>query len=240
MKNNQPSLLLTFSIYAIGIAAGMLLILMAAWGDMESASYGFARLANAGLRGLRCPILLTRNETGTITLDISNRTDGQISPSIRAQISTALLQPEEFVEHIEVAPGESRRVEWQVGPENIDLGSFIFAKVLFYSAYPIPSQESTCGILVLDLPGSGQVIVSVLVFLSLAGTGWGLYQIYRLPALREWRRKHSGSTTFLAIMVVLGVVLSFIGGWLSTLIVLVRAFLTALIIVSSVLAGRVR
>ncbi|HSL42973.1 MAG TPA: hypothetical protein VK897_06040 [Anaerolineales bacterium] len=240
MKNNRLSLLLTFSSYAIGVAAGMLLILVAAWGDMESASYGFSRLANAGLRGLRCPVLMTRSETGRIALQVSNTTDSQISPSIRAQISTSSLQPEEFVDHIQVAPGASQTLEWKVDSENIDLGSFIFAKVLFFSAYPIPSQETTCGILVVDLPGSGQVIVSVLVVLSLAGMGGGLYQINRLPALKDWRRKHLGSITFLASMVVLGLVFSFTGGWISTLLVLVITLLTALIIVSTVLAGRVR
>ena len=240
MKNNQLSLLLAFSSYAIGVTAGMFLILFAAWGDMESASYGFARLANAGLRGLSCPILMTREETGTIALNVSNRTDRRISPSIRTQLSTSSLQPEQFVEHIELAPGTSKRLEWAVGPENIDLGSFIFAKVLFYSAHPIPSQETTCGILVLDLPGRGQMLVYVSLVVSLAGLGWGLYQVNRSPGLKEWRRKHMGLMAFLAVIVVLGLVLSFIGGWLSTLIVLVVALLTALILLSSVLVSRSR
>jgi hypothetical protein len=232
MKSNQPSLLFDFTSYVIGVLVGLFLILIAAWADMESTSYGFARLANAGLRGLSCPVLMTRDETRMISLSVSNKTDGRISPSIKTQISTSLL-PEQFLENIELAPGRSKRLEWAVGPENIDLGSFIFAKVLLFSAYPLPSQEATCGIFVIDLPGNGQVILPVLLMLSLLGMAWGLHRINRFRALNKWATKYFGSMAFLALMIVLGLVIGFIGSWVPAVLVLVVALLISVILLSS-------
>lgn len=240
MQNNQFSRLLGFLSYGIGVTVGFVLILIATWADMESSTYGFARLADAGLRGLHCPVLMTRDENSTISLDVSNRTDNQLSPSIKTLISTRLI-PEEFLENIQLTPGQSKRLEWSVDAENIDLGSFIFAKVLFFSAYPLPSREATCGIFVVDLPGTGKVIVPVLVALSLISTGWGLFHLNKLQvSSNRWLKKHMSSLTFLAIMIVLGLVLSFVGGWILSLLVLIVTLLLIIILLSSWFGDRSR
>ena len=239
MKRAQPPLIFDFSVYAIGIAIGFFLILVGAWADMEASAYGFPRLANAGLGGLRCPILMTSGEAGMISLNVSNPTDAQISPSIKALVSTALL-PEEFLEHIQLTPGESKRLEWRVDIRNIDLERFIFAKVLLYSAYPLPSQEATCGIFIIDLPGSGRMLVPVLTSLSLIGIGWGLYRIKSSHASKDMSRKYMGSMTFLALVILSGLLLSFTGGWILSLLVLVVALLLIVILASSVLIAKSR
>lgn len=237
MRNNPPSLLLGLLSYTIGVAVGLFLILVAAWADLESTMYGFPRLASGGLGGLQCPILMTRDETATISFDISNTTDNRISPSVRAHISTRLL-PEEFLENFELTPGESKRLEWPVDPENIDMERFIFAKVLLFSSHPIPSREATCGIYILDLPGTGQILLPILVALSLVSTGWGLYSINRFRGSNEWLMKHAGSITFLAGIVALGFVLIFIGGWILSLLVVVLALLMIVVLLSSLLVSR--
>lgn len=232
MNNNHPSLLLGLLSYVIGVAVGLFLIVASTWADMESTFYGFERLASAGLDGLSCPILMTRNETRTISLDISNTTDRQISPSIKTQLSTPAL-PEEFNETIQIASGESRRLEWAIGPENIDLDRFIFAKVLLFSAFPLPSREATCGIFVVNLPGSGRVILPVVILLSLAGIGWGLVRLTRRRLSMPWLEKHMNSLIFLAALVVLGFLVSFLGGWVPSLGVLILAVLIIIILLSS-------
>jgi hypothetical protein len=237
VKNNRRPLLLGISAYGIGVAAGFFLIFVAAWADMESSAYDFPRLANAGLGGLHCPVLMTPEETGTIALDVSNKTGDRISPAIKTLISTRLL-PEEFLEGIQLTPGESKRLEWPVDAGNIDMGNFIFAKVLFYSAYPLPSREATCGIFVLDLPGTGRIIVPVLMALSFLSMGWGLYRINRLSISNEQMRKYRGSMTFLAIMIGLGLLLSFSAGWISTMLVLIVALLLIIILLSSLFVDK--
>src|SRR5215216_1609188 len=239
MRNHRLSLLLDFSIYTIGVGVGLFVILVAAWADVEASAYDFPRLANAGLTGLHCPILMTPHETSKVSLNVSNRTGGKISPSIKAEISTRLL-PEEFLEDVQLMPGESKRLEWRVDAENIDMGNFIFAKVLLFSAYPLPTREATCGIFVLDLPGTGRTILPVLVTLSLLSMGWALYRINRFSIANQQLRKHIGSMAFLAVMITLGLVLSFIGGWISSVLVLVVTLLLILILLGSLVADKSR
>jgi hypothetical protein len=238
-NNNKLIRLLGFSSYGIGIAAGFFLILVATWADMESSAYDFPRLANAGLRGLHCPILMTPAETSMISLDISNPTENRISPAIKTLLSTRLV-PEQLLEGTQLTPGESKRFTWSVDATNIDLGSFIFAKVLLYSAHPLPTRETTCGILVIDVPGTGRVIVPVLVVLSLAGMAWGLHTLQGLRLNPGRLRKYMGSMMFLAILISLGLVLSFLGGWLSSLIVVVVSLLLMIVLLSSLFVDQPR
>jgi hypothetical protein len=236
---NNPKRLLGFLSYGIGVAVGFFLIFVATWADIEANSYDFPRLANAGLGGLRCPVLMTPDETSTISLNVSNPTGNQISPAIKVLISTRLL-PEEFLEGIQLMPGEAKRLEWTVDSEHIDLGNFILAKVLLYSAYPLPSREATCGIFVLNLPGTGRVLVPVLMVLSFLSMGWGLYNLNRLRAVHGRLNKYMGLITFLAIIISLGLVLSFIGGWLSSVLVLVVALLLIIILLGSFATDKAR
>ena len=239
IKNTRLSLPLAISAYVIGLLVGFYVILVAAWADMESTVYGFERLANAGLGGFHCPLLMTATETSTISLKVSNSTDNHITPSIRTQISTPVL-PKESVENLRLAPGESTQLSWSVGPENIDLQRFIFAKTLLYSAFPVPSQETTCGIFILNVPGTGKVILPLLIALSLAGLGWGLYEMNRLRFSYAWLRQRRGSLAFLALMILLGWLLSFVGGWMLPLLVLVVTFLVIVILLGTLLAGKAR
>ncbi len=236
MKNNQPSLLSGFLSYVLGVIIGLSLLGISAWADMESTLYGFNRLANAGLGGFRCPVVMTRQETRTVSLDISNPTDRRISPSVRTDISTPAL-PEQFTESIALEPGESQRLEWTVGPDNIDLGRFIFAKTLLYSSHPLPSQEATCGIFILDLPGSGQVILPILIALSLLGMSWGLYRLNQLRLASDLLRKHMGPMIFMAFMIFAGLIVSFRGGWVPGVLILVVVIFMIVIMLGSWLMG---
>ena len=235
MKNNKIFSLLVYPSYVVGLILGLYLIVVAAWADMESAFYGFSRLAESGLRGFNCPVLMTREETSSISLRVSNTTDNPISPAVRIEISTPILS-QEFNEILKLAPGETERLEWSVGPENIDLKRFIFAKALVFSAYPLPSREVTCGIFIVDLPGSGKVILPVLIVLSLLGMGWGLYGINKSSASNEWAEKHVlRPMAFLAVVVILGFVASFVGGWVPSILLLAVSLLMVVILLGSLL-----
>jgi hypothetical protein len=234
MKINQTSPILPSLSYVVGVILGLFLIVVAAWADMESAFYGFNRLAEAGLRGFNCPVLMMREETSSISLSVSNPTDGLIRPAVRVEISTAILS-QEFLENLELAPGETERLEWSVGPENIDLKRFIFAKVLVFSAFPLPNQEATCGIFVIDLPGSGKVILPLLVALSLLGMGWGVYGMNKSVASNEWAEKQVRPLAFLAIVIALGLVVSFMGSWMPSVLLLAVALLMIIILLGSFL-----
>jgi hypothetical protein len=234
MKNTKPFPLLVYLSYTVGLIVGLFLLVIAAWADMESSFYGFSRLAEAGLRGFSCPVLMTRGETASISLTISNTTDNPISPAARVEISTPLLT-QEYHENLKLAPGESKRLEWSVGPENIDLKRFIFAKALVFSAFPRPNQEATCGIFIVDLPGSGKVILPALIALSLLGMGFGVYGMIKSGASNESAEKYVRPLVFLSMVIILGFAASYMGSWVPSVLLLAVALLLIVILLGSLL-----
>jgi hypothetical protein len=217
-------------LFVLGALSGLFLMSIATWGDYESTSYGFAQRANGRLRGLNCPILLTRNETGMILLRLSNRTDRVLHPSVRTELS-AEFEPQVFNEFVELSPGETRELEWTVGSENIDLGNFILASVQAYAYYPNPNLQTTCGILVVDLPGRGLNIVVILGVSSLIGMGLGLYSMKKGQFRNESMSNRWNALRVLAVVIAGGIVLSFVGSWLPSVVLLVVALLICFLIV---------
>lgn len=234
MRINQTTPILGVLIYILAVITGLFLIVISTWGDMEADSYGFPRRSSATLRGLNCPILLTRDEPGEISLSVGNPTDKPLHPSVRTEIS-ADFDPRVFNESVDLAPGESKRLGWSIGPENIDLGRFILASVQVYASYPIPNREKTCGIFIIDLPGSGRMIVTALVAFTLIGLGWGLYSMNKSDFRQGRRRGVWNAIILLTVLIVGGLVLSFTGAWLPSIAILVGATLISLILINSLI-----
>src|SRR5687767_5854725 len=127
MQNKMPTPILPVLLFAVGVIIGLTLSILGTWPDFEASSYEFARNTNTPLNGLRCPVILNRNEMGTVSLTVSNTTDKLLTPSVKTQISTR-DEPNSFLESFRLAAGESKKLEWSIGPENIDLHYFIFVK----------------------------------------------------------------------------------------------------------------
>ena len=221
-NKNQRQPQLTVIVALAGILLGLMLSLLAIWADYESTSYGFLRRAQAPFWGLTCPVFMGRNESGRVSLRISNPTDRNLSPGVRTEISTA-GEPISEVEAILLAPGEQRTLQRTVGPENVDLGMFIFVDALVYSVYPMPDRETTCGILVLPIAnGTYPLILGTL--LSILFMAVGAYLSYKsdLPSRRSY------SLFFLVIATLLAMMLGYIGLWLAALLLILMCFLTLL------------
>lgn len=221
--------------YFVGLAAGFILIFLGAWADMEATFYGFPRQGEPGLSGFNCPILMTRNDVGAISFVASNTTDVEIRPSVRILASSPAL-PEESLERIELAPGASKKFEWRVDADNIDLNNFIFVRVLMFSSYPLPSREAVCGIFVLDLPISGRVLLPLLVAISLLGMTWGLYAMkHSKPGGPKWIAKYLPALAFLFIALVAGLIFMAMGAWIQSTFTLAVITLLLFILLSSFL-----
>ena len=232
MRINQTTPILGVLIYVLAVVTGLFLIGMSTWGDMEADSYGFQRRASSTLRGLNCPILLTREEPGEISLRVANPTDKPLHPSIRTEIS-ADFDPQVLNESLDLAPGESKRLEWSLQPENIVLGSFILAHVQVYATYPIPNREKTCGILIMDLPGNGRTIVIALVTFTVIGLGWGLYSMSKSALLKNRAPLTWNAILFLAGLIVGGLILSLMGSWIPSIGILVVSVLISILLLNS-------
>ena len=227
MENKKPSSILSLLIFAVGVLIGLTIAILATWPDFEASSYDFARNTNTPLNGLICPIILNRNETGKVSLRVSNTTDKLLTPSVKTQISTSDL-PISSLESLRLAAGESKKLEWTIGPSNIDLHYFIFAKALVYASYPIPNREATCGTFIVDLPLSGTTFLILMVTLSLACMGSGLYTLNKINQRSERTEMNLRPIYFLAVLVLLAFIVSFIGWWIQSIVAIVIAVLTGI------------
>ena len=223
-KNYPQNLHILF--YTVGAILGLAVTFFATWADLEASYYGFDRTGGVRLSSLSCPIFMTANETTTISVRLKNSTDKKVSPSIKVDLSSPITQISS-IEKTEIAPGETKRLAWAIGPENIDLQRFVFARIWTYAAYPVKDQEANCGVFVLPLPGSGVVYTWSMVILSLLGMGYGLFVKRNLKS--PGRNPDYERFSFLAIVITLGLVVSYLGLWLAGVLVLVLAFLVIVI-----------
>ena len=224
MKNQTFPLYLI--LYVVGAVLGLALTFFATWADLEAAYYGFDRTGGQRLSSLSCPILMTRTETSKISIKFTNSTERKISPSIKVDLSSP-INTISTIEEVQLAVGESKRISWEIGPENIDLGRFVFARVWTYASYPIKDKESTCGVFVLPLPGSGVFYTWIMVFGCLFGVGYGLMKMRQVKG--PGRSGPYERYSFLAIVIVLGLIVSILGWWLAGILVIVLALLVSVI-----------
>jgi hypothetical protein len=171
---------------------------------------------------------MTRDEVNTITLKVTNPTDRKLSPAIRMEISSPAMAFL-YSDYVELQAGESTVKEWEIGPENVDLKRFIFAKVLVYASYPVPDRENTCGVFIVDLPGRGAVIAWAMVLFSLLGMGAGLYGLSQVKDEERSGADLARQLSFLAVVVILGLITVYMGMWIQGILVLVIALLFSVI-----------
>jgi hypothetical protein len=81
---------LSFILYVVGLIAGLALTLMATWGDLEAAFYGFDRTGGLRLSSMSCPIVMNDTETSSFTIKINNSSDRNLSPSVKTDVSSRI------------------------------------------------------------------------------------------------------------------------------------------------------
>ncbi|MFT3895001.1 MAG: hypothetical protein QM730_25530 [Anaerolineales bacterium] len=213
-------------IFSLGTFSGFLLTVMATWADMEAASYGLPRTGGERLTTLYCPILMTKSEIGTFSVKVVNTTDKKIASSIRTDIATQ-FDPVSSIVPVQLAPGETKRIEEKIGPENLILGQFIFARASV-NAYPLPERENSCGVFVVDLPTNGSMITWTMVGLSLLGMSVGLYGMTRSKTFMNSQRMDIRLLILVASLVIVGILSSFLGWWMLGLLATIVFVLTLL------------
>jgi hypothetical protein len=137
---------------------------------------------------------------------------------------------------IVLAPGESKQFKWKIGPENLELRRFIFARAWVYGIYPLPSRENTCGVLILNLPTNGRVITWTMTILSLLGIVLGLLGVMKFRGPVQSGMVDMLRFKLIAILVIAGLVTAFTGWWVPGIIVVTVS--TLLLAVSIFTVGR--
>jgi hypothetical protein len=203
-----------FFFFSIAFFLGLLLILVRAIPDLEAMMYGFIRYNYPPLPSLSCPVLMTTSDREPVTIHLRNTLDKPVTWTVRSQLSTNLIINTKD-EKVELQPGESRKLSWEVGEENIDLNNFILARIFTSSSSSLKMRESTCGTLVLQLPikGGPAIYYSSLFFTMLfAVVGFWLWFHHSEksdPAVTSqsmWMR-------FSTLVIIVGLIASYFDWW---------------------------
>ena len=196
MKNkNKNKLLISLILFILGLAISMTFNIFVLWANLEGMSFwGYPEAlafdsnltAEARLSSLRCPVILTPGESGTVAVTVRNPNDYPIEAWISAHISMLGMEENMLRElrSAPLAPGEKTTLRWEVSEQNKNINGMILARVFLRltERHP-PARTRHCGIMTVDLWGlsSGLITTIALVgghILQAAGI-WIWWQVKR-------------------------------------------------------------
>lgn len=219
---------ISIAAFLLGALGGLTLIFFATWADLESTFYGFDNTGGEPLGALSCPIFMTKTETSSFSVKVVNETEKQIFPSVVTNVSTPATM-EKNNDPLTLESGAAQTLTWEIGPQNIDLGRFIFVRAWVRGGYPMKDKENTCGVYILPLAGKGIYYSWGLALICLLGLGIGLYGVYQSQS--PARRGHGVFTQllFFTVVIVIGLISVHISFWLLGVLTLVVSILLTLL-----------
>lgn len=206
-------------LFSFGVLLGMTLIAVTIWTDLE-ASFFDSVLASRGdepLKTLRCPVLMTTSETGTIRATFENPANKPIELGLRAHVTDGFVTlMREVNSTLPLEPGEKKTVEWSLTADDVAYRWLIMARVLQFRYYPLPARQAACGVLVLDVPfltGNQLLAITIVVtVLSISG-GIAMWVVGNRP-LKRPALAAARTMGALAVSLLIGFLVSFSGSWL--------------------------
>ena len=228
MNEKNPTLRqLGFISFLAAIVLGILLIAARAWPDMESTFYGFVKYDYPAIPSLKCPVLMTSLDQQAVTIRLHNQLERDLKWYINTQLSTSVVMSTSE-QTVQLAPGETRTISWEVDKDNIDLSDFIFANVFISPAAAMKMQSSTCGTLVLNLPLSGGPVIfysAVAIYGVILALGlwvWSRHSEMSNPgtiSMAWWMR-------FVGLIITIGIVEGILDWWFLGILSLVLTMLS--------------
>ncbi len=211
----------------IGVLLGLALAAFTTWAGLEADFYfGFGVPADAGLSSLNCPWMITKPETGVVSMSINNTTTRTIEPSVDVTISNEGMMRQISL-NPSIAAGQKQRLDWNVTTGDMVFGHLILVEVYQYAISTLPSRHGTCGILVLGLPGlPGDLLYILTMAISLiciAAGGWIWFANNR--PLEKRVLDITRAMIFLAAIVLAAMVAGTLGIWGVSLVCVLLAVL---------------
>jgi hypothetical protein len=206
---------LSMLVFSVGVFLGLALSAGAVWGDLEATLFDVSLSADAPLKTLKCPVMVTASESGTVAATFSNPTGTPISPMIRTHISHGYVTlTKENHARLRLAPGETQQLQWPVTSDDAAYGRLILVRIVVLGQYPLPSRQGSCGILVINLPkftGNQVVAFALVTNLSSMMLGVALWAASDQPLSRQGRAKARAMSCIAAT--VFAAVLFALWGW---------------------------
>ncbi len=236
----SPARPLGVLLFSVALLLGMGLFGATIWADFEAVLFNPGLSQDAPLRSLRCPVMITTSETGTVTASLTNPLDRSTERYVRAHITDGYVTlMREINRSVPLAPGEKQRLQWSVTADDAAFGRFILVKIILRGRYPLPGRQGTCGILVVDAPLlNGRQVFGLIFAASLLGMGAGYGLWFRASQPLDRRRQRvARAMVALAASVVVGTIMGWLGWWLPGLIIFVVTLLGIGVIVGYLLNG---
>jgi hypothetical protein len=248
-QKNIHILVISIIIYFLGFASSMAFNSLSLWANLEGQSfwgypealaYDSSLTREARLYGVRCPMLLTPGETGSVTIDVRNPNDYPIE----AWVSTHISMPGMFesmardLTSVSLAPGERSTLRWEVSEENVIRNRIILVRAFLRltDRHP-PSRTSHCGIVALDLWGLPSNVVMILALV-----GGHLVQAVGIWSLWQGRMKIGKKDNFLRnILIALSIfsILMTMGSLLHSWVIGLMGLLLALLLAFTAFGYRI-
>jgi hypothetical protein len=238
---SKPVRIFSAIVYAVGLVFGMTFLSLYVWANIEASLFTPAISGDENLRSLQCPMVITEDEVAVIRATLDNPLDRDINRLARVHISEGMVTLMRQVNtQVELAPGETRTVEWEAYPEDAAFERLILVRAYIFRTAPLPAQSASCGILVINAPLlSGNQIALITAIGSFIGMGVGSYVwMASSRSFRESKQRHLAvGMVWLFIFMTIGIALSFFGMWQMAFVMLFITFVILLGIITYVLLG---
>lgn len=235
---NKIVRIVIFVIFAIGTVFGMLLGGATTVANLESAFYfGFGYQADESLKEMDCPIILTGDDVGTVSVTLSNPNEKEIEPLFQVDIGEEGLF-RTYRDRMYIPAGESQTLQWTVSRDDAVFRYLILVKVFQFAAFKTPTRDGSCGIIYLDVPFSGMSVLIFTITISVLGMALGIILWLTLyKALPADKARGLRAMTVLAVSVVIAMVMGILGIWLLGVLFFMLSLLLIAEVVRSFIAS---
>jgi hypothetical protein len=216
-KSRTPLRIVSGLLFTAGLLVAMAVTFITFWPDMEASLFDSSRQAEESLPSLRCPLIVSSNETAMIRVTFENPVDRDVRFLLRTNIAQGgltLMRREEGV--VELTPNEERELTFEADPDDAAFGRLVLARVYAFRNPPLPSRTGSCGVLVLDLPswlnGTRLILLALGASFVLLAAGSALWLRDALPLSTNDRSLARAGGVLLGVTLG-GLVLSLFGFW---------------------------
>jgi len=235
IKSRKLMVALGTLLFIIGAVIGLWLMVVSAWGDLEAMLFDSALGSDEPLKTLDCPTLITPSEVGIVSASYANNSDFERKVIIQTHMTMghSYLITEQRDENM-IAPGESLEMEYEVFANQAAFHRLILVRIYQFRSFSIPSRSGSCGIMVVDLPQfTGSQIYNGAFggSLMLMILGIGL-RMQASKAQKSLTKRVTNGLIFLGGEIILGILLTMLGSWLISVLVVVFAVIIIIGILS--------
>jgi hypothetical protein len=240
-KNSKPVRIFSIVLFVFGSVLGISFLALYTWANIEASLFDSGINGEVRLNSLRCPIFVTEDEVAVISATLSNPLDREIERLIRLHISQGMVSLKRQINtNVALSPGERTTLHWQAYPEDAAFDRIIMVRGYLFRHAPLPASSASCGIVVLNVPFLTGNQLSLLVAIgSFLSMGLGSYLwISTDPHRHIGKKRHllAGMVT-LALILILGIIISFYGLWQLSFLMLFAAVVIILGITTHLLMG---